>query len=78
MIQINLLNTKKMCGIKELLNSPMGKTLINGIANQLGMNTKKAGSKIQSALPLILGAMKRRNYRFIGRTKQQKTQWRNS
>lgn len=36
----------------------MGKTLINGAASQLGMDSNIAGSAIQSALPLILGAMK--------------------
>ena len=47
-----------MSGILDLLNSPMGKTLVNGAASQLGMDSNKAGSAIQSALPLILGAMK--------------------
>lgn len=47
-----------MSGILDLLNSPIGKTLVNGAAGQLGMDQSKAGSAIQSALPLILGAMK--------------------
>jgi len=47
-----------MSGILDLLNSPIGKTLIDGAAGQLGMDNKKAGSAVQSALPLILGAMK--------------------
>ncbi len=47
-----------MSGILDLLNGPIGKTLINGAANQLGMDSNKAGSALQSALPLILGAMK--------------------
>ena len=47
-----------MSGILDLLNSPMGKTLVNGAASQLGLDSSKAGSAIQSALPLILGAMK--------------------
>lgn len=47
-----------MSGILDLLNSPVGKTLVNGAASQLGMDKNKAGSAIQTALPLILGAMK--------------------
>jgi hypothetical protein len=47
-----------MSGILDLLNGPIGKTLINGAASQLGMDSNKAGSALQSALPLILGAMK--------------------
>ena len=47
-----------MSGILDLLNSPMGKMLVDGAGKQLGMGEQKAGSAIQSALPLILGAMK--------------------
>lgn len=47
-----------MSGILDLLNSPMGKMLVDGAGKQLGMGEAKAGSAIQSALPLILGAMK--------------------
>lgn len=47
-----------MSGILDLLNSPMGKTLINGAAGQLGLDNNKTGGAIQTALPLILGAMK--------------------
>ncbi len=47
-----------MSGILDLLNGPMGKMLIDGAGKQLGMGEEKAGSAIQSALPLILGAMK--------------------
>jgi len=47
-----------MSGILDLLNGPMGKMLIDGAGKQLGMGEAKAGSAIQSALPLILGAMK--------------------
>ena len=47
-----------MSGILDLLNGPMGKMLIDGAGKQLGMGEDKAGSAIQSALPLILGAMK--------------------
>jgi len=47
-----------MSGILDLLQGPMGKMLIDGAGKQLGMGEAKAGSAIQSALPLILGAMK--------------------
>ena len=47
-----------MSGILELLNGPMGKTLISGASNQLGMEEGKAQSALSTALPLILGAMK--------------------
>jgi len=47
-----------MSGILDLLNGPMGKMLIDGAGKQLGMGEAKAGSAMQSALPLILGAMK--------------------
>ncbi len=47
-----------MSGILDLLNSPMGKTLISGAGKQLGIGDQKAGSAMQTALPLILGAMK--------------------
>jgi hypothetical protein len=47
-----------MSGILDLLQGPMGKMLVDGVGKQLGMGEEKAGSAIQTALPLILGAMK--------------------
>ncbi len=47
-----------MSGIVDLLKGPMGKMLISGTGKQLGMGEKKASMAIQSAIPLILGAMK--------------------
>lgn len=47
-----------MSGILDLLKGPMGQMLISGAGKQLGMGEAKAGSAIQAALPLILGAMK--------------------
>jgi hypothetical protein len=47
-----------MSGILELLNGPMGQVLIEGAGNQLGIGKDKAGTAIQAALPLIMGAMK--------------------
>lgn len=47
-----------MSGILDLLNSPIGKTLINGASQQLGQDKKQTASALSTALPLILGAMK--------------------
>lgn len=47
-----------MSGILDLLNSPMGQTLINGASQQLGQGKKQTASALSTALPLILGAMK--------------------
>ena len=47
-----------MSGILDLLNSPMGKTLINGASQQLGQGKQQTTSALSAALPLILGAMK--------------------
>ena len=47
-----------MSGILDLLNSPMGKTLINGTSQQLGQGKQQTTSALSAALPLILGAMK--------------------
>jgi hypothetical protein len=47
-----------MSGILDLLNSPMGKTLISGASKQLGQDEGKTTSALNAALPLILGAMK--------------------
>jgi len=47
-----------MASIFDLLNSDMGKTLINGASQQLGQDQKTTTSALGAALPLILGAMK--------------------
>jgi hypothetical protein len=47
-----------MSGLLDLLNSNMGKTLINGASQQLGQDKTKTTSALSAALPLILGAMK--------------------
>lgn len=47
-----------MAGLLDLLNSDMGKTLINGASQQLGQDKAKTTSALSAALPLILGAMK--------------------
>ena len=47
-----------MAGILDLLQSDIGKTLINGTSKQLGNNKQQTTSALTTALPLILGAMK--------------------
>ena len=47
-----------MSGILDLLNSPIGKTLISGASKQFGQGEKQTTSALSAALPLILGAMK--------------------
>ena len=47
-----------MANILDLLNSDLGKTLINGASQQLGQDKGKTTTALNAALPLILGAMK--------------------
>ena len=47
-----------MSGILDLLNSPIGKTLISGASKQFGQKESMTTSALSAALPLILGAMK--------------------
>ncbi len=47
-----------MANLLDLLNSDLGKTLINGTSQQLGQDKDKTASALSAALPLILGAMK--------------------
>ena len=47
-----------MASILDLLNSDVGKTLINGTSRQLGQNKTRTKSAMNAALPLLLGAMK--------------------
>lgn len=47
-----------MSGILDLLNSSMGKELINGASQQMGLNKASTVSALGAAMPLILGAMK--------------------
>ncbi|MCF6224178.1 MAG: DUF937 domain-containing protein [Flavobacteriaceae bacterium] len=47
-----------MSGILDLLNSSMGKELINGASQQMGLNKASTASALGAAMPLILGAMK--------------------
>ena len=48
-----------MSGLLDLLNSPMGKQLVSGIASQTGQDESKTGDVLSMAMPLLLGAMKK-------------------
>lgn len=48
-----------MSGLLDLLNSPIGKQLISGVAGQTGQSENKTGDVLSMAMPLILGAMKK-------------------
>ena len=48
-----------MDGLLDLLNSPMGKQLIGGVAGQTGQPENKTADVLSMAMPLILGAMKK-------------------
>ncbi|MFS4468404.1 DUF937 domain-containing protein [Maribacter sp. 2210JD10-5] len=48
-----------MSGLLDLLGSPMGKQLIQGVASQTGQSTDQTGSVLSMALPVLMGAMKR-------------------
>ena len=48
-----------MSGLLDLLSSPMGKQLINGVAGQTGQSENKTADVLSMAMPLILGAMKK-------------------
>lgn len=48
-----------MSGILDLLNSEMGKTIVNGVANETGQSESKTQSVLIMAMPVLLEAMKR-------------------
>lgn len=48
-----------MSGLLDLLNSPMGKQLISGVAGQTQQPENKTADVLSMAMPLILGAMKK-------------------
>lgn len=47
-----------MIGISDLLNSQIGKDLIEGTSKQLNLNPQTAATALSAAMPMILGAMK--------------------
>jgi hypothetical protein len=48
-----------MSGLLELLNSPMGKTIISGVSNSTGQSESATGNVLSMALPVLMGAMKK-------------------
>ena len=48
-----------MSGLLDLLNSPMGKQLISGVAGQTGQPENKTADILSMAMPVLMGAMKR-------------------
>jgi hypothetical protein len=48
-----------MAGIMDLLNSDLGKQLINGASKETRQPEDKTAQVVQMALPLLMGAMKR-------------------
>ncbi|WP_166964344.1 DUF937 domain-containing protein [Yeosuana marina] len=48
-----------MSGILDLLNSDLGKTIINGVSNQTNQPQNKTQDVLTMALPVLMAAMKR-------------------
>ena len=48
-----------MSALLELLNSPMGKTIINGVSQSTGKSEDQTGQVLSMALPVLMGAMKK-------------------
>lgn len=48
-----------MSGLLDLLNSPMGKQMISGVAGQTGQSESKTADVLTMAMPLLMGAMKK-------------------
>lgn len=48
-----------MAGLLDLLNSDIGKTLIQGASSETGASEKKTADVLSMALPVLLGAMKK-------------------
>ena len=48
-----------MAGILDLLNSDMGKTIIEGVSAQSGQSQDKTSGVLTMALPVLMQAMKR-------------------
>ena len=47
-----------MSGILDLLNTDLGKTIVNGVAGQTGQDTNKTSSVLTMALPVLMQAMR--------------------
>lgn len=48
-----------MSGLLDLINSPIGKQLISGVAGQTGQSENKTADILSMAMPLLMGAMKK-------------------
>ncbi|RZS93657.1 DUF937 domain-containing protein [Aquimarina brevivitae] len=48
-----------MSGLIDLLNSDLGKQIINGVSNQTGQPESKTADVLSMALPVLMGAMKK-------------------
>ena len=48
-----------MDGLLDLLNSPEGRQIVNGVAGQTGQSEDNTASVLSMAMPLLLGAMKK-------------------
>ena len=48
-----------MSGLLELLNSPMGKQLVSGVAGQTKQSESQTADVLSMAMPILMGAMKR-------------------
>ncbi len=48
-----------MSGLLDLLNSPIGKQLISGVAGQAGQSEDKTAGLLSMAMPVLMGAMKK-------------------
>lgn len=48
-----------MAGLLDLLNSPKGKQMVSGVAEQTGQPENKTADVLSMAMPLMLGAMKK-------------------
>ncbi|MHA7862844.1 DUF937 domain-containing protein [Flagellimonas marinaquae] len=48
-----------MSGLLELINSPIGKQLVSGVAGQTGQPENKTAEVLSMAMPLLMGAMKK-------------------
>lgn len=48
-----------MTGLLDLLNSPEGRQIVNGVAGQTGQSEGNTASILSMAMPLLLGAMKK-------------------
>ncbi|MEO0571125.1 MAG: DUF937 domain-containing protein [Bacteroidota bacterium] len=48
-----------MSGLLDLINSPMGKQIISGVAGQTNQSESKTADVLSMAMPILMGAMNR-------------------